>query len=237
MKTGEHPVRIERGITVERETVAQQVHAALHQQRAKLPQRQRGSQDDGCGREFARARNLASPVPDPVGIAFDGQMLWIMGSVSDTTATLVRFNPDSLAVDRSFTFDNLQSPGSSVYGITWDGAAIWISISGGPNKLVRIDPATGAITRTMSSPAWSGPSDLDFFDGMTDVDRQANRRAMADTTAYITEVGYPEMLQAVETIAHDHEISEQVRQMMRAGFSEALAPGPGARSRRACPWP
>jgi len=100
---------------------------------------------------------------------------------------------------------------------------------GGPHALAVAALLPERVTRCATAVS-IGPADqddLDFFDGMTDVDRQANRRAMADTTAYITEVGYPEMLQAVETIAHDHEISEQVRQMMRAGFSEALAPGPG----------
>jgi len=105
-------------------------------------------------------------VPDPAGITFDGQMLWVMGgaySPPDTTATLVRFDPDQLTVDRTFTFDNLmETAGSGVYGITWDGSAIWISVGGNRNKLVKVDPTTGQITRTMSSPSELGPVDLDF---------------------------------------------------------------------------
>jgi hypothetical protein len=108
-------------------------------------------------------------LPNPVGIAFDGQMLWIMGaaySPPDTTATLVRFDPDQLTVDRTFTFDNLmETTGAGVDGITWDGSAIWIAVAGSRNKLVKVDPASGQITRTMSSPSELGPVDLDFFDG------------------------------------------------------------------------
>ena len=118
---------------------------------------------------LVRQRSLASPVPDPSGIAFDGEALWIMGgafSPPDKVATLVRFDPDRLTVDRTFSFDNLmETAGTGVYGITWDGSAIWISVSGNRNKLVRVDPTTGQITRTMSSPTELGPSDLDFDGG------------------------------------------------------------------------
>ncbi len=65
--------------------------------------------------------------------------------------------------DRTFQFDNLnEAPGSQVYGVTWDGQAVWISVSGNINKLVRVDPKTGLVTKTMSSPTTLGPSDLDF---------------------------------------------------------------------------
>jgi hypothetical protein len=129
-----------------------------------------GGGGSGPPYHLVRLRSLASPVPDPAGIAFDGQMLWLVGgaySPPDTTATLVRFDPDQLTVDRSFTMDNpADTPGSGVYGITWDGSAIWISVAGNRNELVSVDPASGQITRTMSSPTTLGPSDLDF-DGST----------------------------------------------------------------------
>jgi hypothetical protein len=35
-------------------------------------------------------------------------------------------------------------------------------VAGNTNKLVAVDPATGRITRTLSSPTVLGPSDLDF---------------------------------------------------------------------------
>jgi outer membrane protein assembly factor BamB len=118
---------------------------------------------------LVRRRNLASPAPDPTGLAFDGQALWILSggySPPDTVSTLVRFDPDQLTVDRSFSFDNLmETLGTGVYGITWDGSAIWISVAGNRNKLVRVDPASGQITRTMSSPTMLGPTDLDFDAG------------------------------------------------------------------------
>lgn len=119
---------------------------------------------------LVRRRNLASPVPDPTGVAFDGEALWIMGgryAPPSNVTTLVRFDPDRLTVDRTFSFDNLmETLGTGVFGITWDGSAIWISVSGNRNKLVRVDPTTGEITRTMSSPAVLGPSDLDFDGGI-----------------------------------------------------------------------
>jgi hypothetical protein len=43
--------------------------------------------------------------------------------------------------------------------------AIWISVGGHTNKLVQVDPMTGQIKRTMSSPSDLGPVDLDFFQG------------------------------------------------------------------------
>jgi hypothetical protein len=114
---------------------------------------------------LVRTRSLAAPVPNPTGIAFDGQELWIMrgAGASSSSSTLVRFDPDTLVVDRTFTFDNLQETvGSGVFGITWDGQAIWIAVNGNTDKLVRVDPNSGQIIRTMSSPADLGPSDLDF---------------------------------------------------------------------------
>ena len=119
---------------------------------------------------LVRTRSLASPIPDPIGITFDGQMLWIMsgGNPTRATSTLIRFDPDQRIVDRTFTFDNLmQVQGSAVGGISWDGSAIWIAVAGNShNALVRVDPTSGQITQTMSSPTTLGPADLDF-DGST----------------------------------------------------------------------
>ncbi|HEX5108064.1 MAG TPA: hypothetical protein VFV95_06440 [Vicinamibacterales bacterium] len=65
--------------------------------------------------------------------------------------------------DRTFTFTNLiEQLGTGAYGITYDGTSIWITVAGNTNKLVKVDPNSGRITRTMSSPTNLGPSDLDF---------------------------------------------------------------------------
>ena len=113
---------------------------------------------------LVQTRNVASPLPDPTGVTSDGRGLWILnGGPNSTTNTLVHFDPTTLAIDRTFTFSNLiEQLGAGAYGISWDGAAVWISVSGNTNKLVRVDPSTGQISHTMSSPTDLGPSDLDF---------------------------------------------------------------------------
>ena len=100
---------------------------------------------------------------------------------------------------------------------------------GGPHALAVAALLPERVTRC-ATVVGLGPADrddLDFFDGMTEDDERANRQAMADTAGYITEVGYPEMLRATETIADDKELAEPVRLMLRDGFSEALVQGPG----------
>ncbi|MFL5304304.1 MAG: hypothetical protein ACJ8F1_03785 [Polyangia bacterium] len=113
---------------------------------------------------LVQTKNIASPLPDPSGLAYDGNGLWILnGGQNSLTNTLVHFDPTTGKTDRTFTFSNLiEQLGSGAYGITWDGSAVWISVSGNTNKLVRVDPTTGQITRTISSPTDLGPSDLDF---------------------------------------------------------------------------
>jgi hypothetical protein len=111
------------------------------------------------------AKTMASPVPQPTGITYDGRDLWIFGAGSYQTPTLVRFHEQTFSVDPPFTFPGLISGGTLTGGIMWDGTSIWISISGSTNALSVVDPSTGQITRTMSSPAVLGPVDLDF-DGM-----------------------------------------------------------------------
>jgi hypothetical protein len=94
---------------------------------------------------LVQTRNIAAPLPDPTGVASDGAGLWILsGGQNSTTNTLVHFDPATGVADRSFQFQNLiEMLGSGAYGITWDGVAVWISVSGNTNKLVGVDPATG----------------------------------------------------------------------------------------------
>jgi hypothetical protein len=113
---------------------------------------------------LSQVRNLASPLPDPTGVTSDGNALWILaGGHNSFSNTLVRFNPETGATERTFSFDNLiEQGGTGAYGIAWDGEVIWISVSGNTNKLVRVDPTNGQLTRIMSSPTVLGPSDVDF---------------------------------------------------------------------------
>jgi hypothetical protein len=109
--------------------------------------------------------NLASPLPNCTGITYDGQELWLLSAGGNPQPyTLVRFDPATSKIDRTFTLPSLfaNPGGTSAYGITWDGSSVWISVSGGTNALLVVDPTTGQITRSMSSPTMLGPSDLDF---------------------------------------------------------------------------
>ena len=113
---------------------------------------------------LVQTRNVASPLPDPTGIAADGSAFWILnGGQNSQTNTLVHFDPATGMTDRTFTFTNLiEQLGTGAYGITWDGSSVWITVAGNTNKLVEVEPLTGRIARTMSAPTDLGPSDLDF---------------------------------------------------------------------------
>jgi hypothetical protein len=108
--------------------------------------------------------SIASPLHDPTGIAADASGFWIMnGGHNSEVHTLVHFIPTTGATDRTFTFTNLiEQDGTGVYGITYDGASVWISVAGNTNKLVQVDPGRGQIIRTVSAPTELGPSDLEY---------------------------------------------------------------------------
>jgi hypothetical protein len=113
--------------------------------------------------QLTQARTLASPLGNTVGITYDGQELWVLSdSWNDGTGTLVRFNPDTLQTDRTFSVNLFSTLGTGASGITWDGKDIWISVRGDTNQIVVVDPTTGQTVRTMSSPTQGGPPDLDF---------------------------------------------------------------------------
>jgi hypothetical protein len=116
------------------------------------------------GWSLSFARQIGSPVSDPTGVAFDGTQLWLLsGGHNSTINHLVRYDDVGLAVTRDFTLQNLiEQLGTGAYGIAWDGQFIWISVSGNTNKLVAVDPDTGAIAKTWGSPTTLGPSDLSF---------------------------------------------------------------------------
>jgi len=113
---------------------------------------------------FVQTRALASPLPTTTGITYDGKELWILALDSDSQSyDLIHFDPDTLVVDRSFSLTGLFATlGTQEYGIAWDGASVWVAVAGNTNLLALIDPLTGAVLKTMSSPAALGPVDLDF---------------------------------------------------------------------------
>jgi len=107
---------------------------------------------------------MSVPIGNPVGIAIDNNdNFWIMSGVHNGSEhTLICFDPASMSILKTFVYQNLIEGvlGTGVYGIAWDGSAIWISVSGNNNKLVKVDPNTGQILANFSSPTTLGPSDL-----------------------------------------------------------------------------
>jgi hypothetical protein len=109
--------------------------------------------------------SIAVPIGNPVGFAFDNNdNIWIMSGVHNGSShRLICFNPNTGATLASYVYQNLiEVLGTGVYGITWDGASIWISVAGNTNKLVQVNPSTGQIIRNMSSNSTLGPSDLSW---------------------------------------------------------------------------
>jgi hypothetical protein len=107
-------------------------------------------------------KTIGVPYANPIGIATDQENLWlIFGTHNSMEHKLIYYNINTGEVIKSFDFYNLiEVLGTGVYGITWDGTSIWVSVSGNTNKLVRVDPDTGEILTTWSSPTTLGPSDL-----------------------------------------------------------------------------
>lgn len=108
--------------------------------------------------------SIGAPLANPVGIASDQDNLWLMfGQHNASEHYLVYYNVNTYQVIKSFTLHNLiQQLGTGVYGITWDGEAVWISVSGNTNKVVKVDPDNGSIIQTWASPTVLGPSDLEW---------------------------------------------------------------------------
>ncbi len=89
-------------------------------------------------------------------LAWDGEKLW----VSDHTATempgmgappprLYRVDPVSSAV-----LARLEAPGLGKYpmGVAWDGTSLW-NVDTTDRRIYQLDPSTGAVKRSLSSPA------------------------------------------------------------------------------------
>lgn len=108
--------------------------------------------------------SIGVPVSNPTGIASDGTNFWIMsGEHNGDQHELTYYDPINYSIIQQFTFYNLiEVLGTGVYGVTWDGSNVWISVSGNTNKLVKVDPQTGDIIHIWASPTLLGPSDLEW---------------------------------------------------------------------------
>jgi DNA-binding beta-propeller fold protein YncE len=111
-------------------------------------------------------KSVGVPKANPVGIATDQKHFWLLfGASNSWTHQLIYYDVGSNKTLKSFTLKNLiENLGTGVSGIAWDGAAVWIAVAGNTNKIVRVDPETGQILSTFSSPSSLGPTDL-AFDG------------------------------------------------------------------------
>lgn len=108
------------------------------------------------------SHSIGSPLANPTGVAFDQEHLWIMcGEHNASENTLIYYDEDNYSILKSFTYNNLiEELGTGVYGITYYDNAVWISVSGTVNKIVKVDTDDGSILQTWSSPSNLGPSDI-----------------------------------------------------------------------------
>lgn len=112
-------------------------------------------------------RSIGIPIEHPTGIASDQSNLWIIGSeYASSKAKLICYDLTSYNIIKEFNLDNLYSTrGTGVFGITWDGTNIWISIAGNTNKIVKVDTVTGLILKQWTGPIRIGLCDLDWNNG------------------------------------------------------------------------
>lgn len=108
------------------------------------------------------SHSIGSPLANTTGVASDQDHLWIMcGEHNASEHTLIYYDEDNYTTLKSFTFNNLiEELGTGVYGISYHDEAVWISVSGNVNKIVKVDTADGSILQTWSSPTKLGPSDI-----------------------------------------------------------------------------
>lgn len=114
--------------------------------------------------DVVAAQTIVLPISEVQGIASDQTNFWILsGGYNAYEHKLTCFDPVNQTVVNQFVFDSLiEVLGTGVYGLTWDGSHIWISVCGQKNKLVQVDPQNGSILQSINAPGWLGPSDLDW---------------------------------------------------------------------------
>jgi hypothetical protein len=107
------------------------------------------------------------PMPSATGIACAGDHVWLVaGGHNAPSHTLSYVALTTSAVDKQLTYSNLiENLGTGVYGITLLDGFVYVSVAGNTNKIVRIDPSTGAIVQAFAAPTQLGPSDLDVSGG------------------------------------------------------------------------
>lgn len=109
-------------------------------------------------------RTILPPIPSTTGVAGSETGLWFIGGGHNAnTHQLVHVDLTSGETTFSHEYTNLiETLGTGVFGIAYDGSSVWISVSGNTNKVVQVDATSGEIVRTIASPSVLGPSDLHF---------------------------------------------------------------------------
>jgi len=79
-------------------------------------------------------RSFPSPGPSPVGLAWDGEYLWVS---DDSTDTIYKVSSLDGSVVSSF-----DSPGSDPKDLAWDGTNLW-AVEGTEVTMYKLNPASG----------------------------------------------------------------------------------------------
>jgi transglutaminase-like putative cysteine protease/sugar lactone lactonase YvrE len=95
-------------------------------------------------------RTLDSPASCPMGLAWDGERLWIADRREDRLYAFDALSGSLVA--------ELPSPGFQPTGLAWDGQCLWCADQE-DGKLFRIEPDTGLVVRTVDAP-WPSPTGL-----------------------------------------------------------------------------
>lgn len=95
------------------------------------------------------SNSIGLPVAGATGIASDGTNFWVIsGQYNGDEHTLTQYDPVNFTILNQFTYPNLiETLGTGVFGIAWDGANVWVRVSGQTEKVVKIDPQTGDIVQ------------------------------------------------------------------------------------------
>jgi hypothetical protein len=114
--------------------------------------------------ELTIARELTAPSPNGTGIAVDGDKLWLL---YPEPPAIVLFDPESQQVLARTQLPPavVAEPGSLLAGITRSTSSIWINVARADNATLFELALDGTIKRTLKSPAYYGPVDLEFKDG------------------------------------------------------------------------
>lgn len=100
---------------------------------------------------------LPAPGPSPVGLAWDGQNLWVADGLD---FKIYKISPQNGSVLASIPAPAAEMPD----GLAWDGKNLWI-VNGMDGKLLQLNPTDGEVLKSLSAPgdfptglAWDGNS-------------------------------------------------------------------------------